>query len=87
MLTTASAIPLANPGEVNMLLRYSELYAQAFYDQLARVLRRGGRLFHYTGSPNKLTSGRDVPREVAKRLEKSGFKARLALDGVLAMRR
>ena len=64
-----------------------ELYSQAFYDQLARVLRRGGRLFHYTGSPNKLTSGRDVPREVAKRLEKAGFKAQLALDGVLATRR
>jgi predicted methyltransferase len=64
-----------------------ELYSQAFYDQLARVLRRGGRLFHYTGSPNKLTSGRDVPREVAKRLEKAGFKAELALDGVLATRR
>jgi uncharacterized protein len=64
-----------------------ELYSQAFYDQLSRVLRRGGRLFHYTGSPNKLTSGRDVPREVAKRLEKAGFKAQLALDGVLALRR
>ncbi len=64
-----------------------ELYSQAFYDQLARVLRRDGRLFHYTGSPNKLTSGRDVPREVAKRLEKAGFKAQLALDGVLATRR
>jgi predicted methyltransferase len=64
-----------------------ELYSQAFYDQLARVLRRGGRLFHYTGSPNKLTSGRDVPREVEKRLEKAGFKAQLALDGVLAVRR
>ena len=64
-----------------------ELYSQAFYGQLARVLRRGGRLFHYTGSPNKLTSGRDVPREVAKRLEKAGFKAQLALDGVLATRR
>jgi predicted methyltransferase len=64
-----------------------ELYSRAFYDQLARVLRRGGRLFHYTGSPNKLTSGRDVPREVAARLEKAGFKARLALDGVLATRR
>jgi predicted methyltransferase len=64
-----------------------ELYSQAFYDQLARVLRRGGRLFHYTGSPNKLTSGRDVPREVAKRLEKAGFKAQLALDGVLALLR
>lgn len=64
-----------------------ELYSQAFYDQLARVLRRGGRLFHYTGSPNKLTSGRDVPREVARRLEKAGFRAQLALDGVLGVRR
>lgn len=64
-----------------------ELYSQVFYDQLARVLRRGGRLFHYTGSPNKLTSDRDVPREVEKRLEKAGFKAQLALDGVLATRR
>jgi uncharacterized protein len=64
-----------------------ELYSQAFYDQLARVLRRGGRLFHYTGSPNRLTSGRDVPREVEKRLQKAGFKAQLALDGVLATRR
>ncbi len=64
-----------------------ELYSQAFYDQLARVLRRGGRLFHYTGSPNKLTSGRDVPREVAKRLDKAGFRPELALDGVFAIKR
>jgi predicted methyltransferase len=64
-----------------------ELYSQVFYDQLARVLRRRGRLFHYTGSPNKLTSGRDVPNEVAKRLEKAGFRTQLALDGVLATRR
>lgn len=64
-----------------------ELYSQVFYDQLARMLRRGGRLFHYTGSPNTLTSGRNVPREVATRLEKSGFKAELALDGVLGMKR
>ena len=63
-----------------------ELYSQAFYDQLARVLRRGGRMFHYTGSPNKLTSGRDVSREVAKRLDIAGFKTQLALDGVLAIR-
>ncbi|HKR75485.1 MAG TPA: SAM-dependent methyltransferase [Rhodanobacter sp.] len=64
-----------------------ELYSLAFYRQLARVLRRGGRLFHYTGSPNRLTSGRDVPREVARRLQEAGFEARLALDGVLATRR
>ena len=64
-----------------------ELYSQVFYDHLARVLRRGGRLFHYTGAPNRLTSGRDVPREVARRLDTAGFKTGLALDGVLATRR
>ena len=64
-----------------------ELYSQTFYGELARVLRRGGRLFHYTGTPNRLTSGRDVPREVARRLEAAGFKAQPALDGVLATRR
>jgi len=58
-----------------------------FYDQLARVLRKGGRLFHYTGAPNRLTSGRDVPREVVKRLEKAGFKAEPVLDGVLGVKR
>lgn len=64
-----------------------ELYSQVFYDHLARVIRKGGRLFHYTGAPNRLTSGRDVPREVMKRLEKAGFRAELALDGVLAVKR
>ena len=64
-----------------------ELYSQDFYSHLARVMRRGGRLFHYTGNPNARTSGRDVPREVLKRLEKAGFAAQLALDGVLATRR
>jgi hypothetical protein len=61
-----------------------ELYSQAFYDELARVLRRKGRLFHYTGTPNKLTSGRDVPNEVAKRLRRAGFLAERNGDGVLA---
>jgi len=64
-----------------------ELYSQGFYDDLARVLRLGGRLFHYTGNPNALTSGRDVPREVMKRLRRAGFVTRIAGDGVLATRR
>jgi uncharacterized protein len=63
------------------------LYSQAFYDQLARVLKRRGRLFHYTGTPNKLTSGRDVPNEVAKRLEQAGFVAQSNGDGVLETKR
>jgi predicted methyltransferase len=62
-----------------------ELYSGAFYTQLARVLKRGGRLFHYTGSPNKLTSGRDVAMEVSKRLSQSGFVTELNGDGVLAV--
>ena len=64
-----------------------ELYSQVFYDHLARVLRRRGRLFHYTGAPNRLTSGRDVPTEVATRLRRSGFTTELNGDGVLAVKR
>jgi uncharacterized protein len=63
-----------------------ELYAQDFYDQLARVLKRRGRLFHYTGTPNKLTSGRDVPNEVAKRLRKAGFATQMNGDGIVGVR-
>jgi uncharacterized protein len=63
-----------------------ELYSQSFYDHLARVISGDGLMFHYTGTPNKLTSGRDVPNEVKKRLEKAGFTARLEGDGVLARR-
>src|ERR1700693_4482776 len=50
-----------------------DLYSQRFYGQLARVLKRRGRLFHYTGTPNKLTSGRDVPNEVAESMRIGGF--------------
>jgi len=64
-----------------------ELYSQAFYDQLSRVLKRRGRLFHYTGTPNQLTSGRDVPKEVLKRLRRAGFAAELNGDGVLAAKK
>ena len=61
-----------------------ELYSQAFYDQLARVLKPGAPLFHYTGTPNAKTSGRDVPGEVITRLEKAGFRAERKPDGVFA---
>jgi uncharacterized protein len=61
-----------------------ELYSQAFYGSLARVLRPRGRLFHYTGSPNKLTTGRDVPNEVAARLRAAGFAVQVQGDGLLA---
>jgi predicted methyltransferase len=64
-----------------------ELYSQVFYDHMARVMKRKGKLFHYTGTPNKLTSGRDVPNEVANRLRLAGFTTELNGDGVLAVKK
>ena len=64
-----------------------ELYSQVFYDQLARVIKRKGKLFHYTGAPNKLTSGRDVGNEVVKRLQHAGFVATLNGDGIFAVKK
>ncbi|MES2682566.1 MAG: SAM-dependent methyltransferase [Pseudomonadota bacterium] len=63
-----------------------ELYSQVFYNHLARVIRPRGRLFHYTGTPNKLTSKRDVPNEVSKRLQLAGFSTELNGDGVVGVR-
>jgi len=90
----AEQIAMLPSGSVDAILHdpprfgiAGELYSQVFYDHLARVLKRKGRLFHYTGAPNKLTSGRDVPNEVAKRLRRAGFVAELSGDGVLAVKK
>ncbi len=49
-----------------------DLYSGAFYRRLFRVLRRGGRLFHYIGDL-KSKSGRTVVRGVMRRLQEAGF--------------
>ena len=63
-----------------------ELYSQEFYNHLARVLKRQGRLFHYTGTPNKISRGRDLPREVAARLHRAGFAVSVQGDGLLGVK-
>jgi predicted methyltransferase len=50
-----------------------DLYSTGFYAELRRVLRPGGRMFHYIGDPDSKMSG-SVTRGVARRLEDAGFQ-------------
>lgn len=49
-----------------------ELYNIEFYRQIYRILKPGGRLFHYTPQPG-IKRGRNFPREVKGRLKSVGF--------------
>ena len=49
-----------------------ELYSLVFYQKLFRVLRRGGKLFHYTGNPGK-NSGKNMTKGFKQRLVQAGF--------------
>jgi len=50
-----------------------ELYSQDFYNQLYRVLKRKGRIFHYIGEPGKF-SGKNFVQGITRRLLLAGFK-------------
>jgi predicted methyltransferase len=49
-----------------------DLYSGEFYEELYRVLRRNGRLFHYIGDLES-KSGHRVTRGVVQRLQQAGF--------------
>ncbi|ASJ13405.1 class I SAM-dependent methyltransferase [Thermococcus thioreducens] len=50
-----------------------QLYSEEFYRELYRVLKPGGRLFHYVGNPGKKYRRKDLQRGVMERLRKAGF--------------
>ena len=49
-----------------------DLYSGEFYAQLYRLLRRGGRLFHYIGDLDSSSSRRVLPG-IQRRLKEAGF--------------
>ena len=51
-----------------------ELYSEVFYREIFRVLRRGGRLFHYTGNPHVIKKGSSFVDGVIRRLKAVGFR-------------
>lgn len=51
-----------------------ELYSEEFYREVYRVLRKGGRLFHYTGNPHMVKKGSSFVDGVIRRLKAAGFK-------------
>jgi len=50
-----------------------ELYSLEFYKELFRVLKLGGKIFHYIGKPG-IKSGKNYLRGIVKRLKLAGFK-------------
>jgi len=50
-----------------------EMYSSATYQQLYRILKPGGRLFHYIGNPES-RYGATTGRGVVARLRQAGFK-------------
>ncbi len=50
-----------------------QLYSEEFYRELFRVLKPGGRLFHYVGNPGKKYRKKDLQRGVMERLRRAGF--------------
>jgi hypothetical protein len=51
-----------------------ELYSEEFYREIFRVLRRDGRLFHYTGNPHVVKKGSSFVDGVIQRLKAAGFR-------------
>lgn len=75
----SEVVPTVDDGSFNRIVHdpptfklAGELYSGAFYRELYRILRRGGRLFHYIGDPDSKASG-GITRGVVRRLQEAGF--------------
>ncbi|ROR94936.1 hypothetical protein EDC56_3751 [Sinobacterium caligoides] len=62
-----------------------ELYSEAFYREIYRVLRGGGRLFHYTGNPHIVNKGSSFVDGVIRRLKAAGFKRVVKVEHLMGV--
>ncbi|MFH1125815.1 MAG: MnmC family methyltransferase [Candidatus Altiarchaeota archaeon] len=65
-----------------------ELYSPDFYKELCRVLKKGGKMYHYTGSPGE-KRGVNIVKGVIRRLKEVGFSQvveKKEVLGVLAVK-
>lgn len=64
-----------------------ELYSVHFYRELARVMKKGGELYHYTGNPNQSVRRQSLQTATMQRLKEAGFgQVKKAYQGVWARR-
>lgn len=61
------------------------LYGGEFYAKLYRVLRDGGKAFHYTGEPGSKYRRLDMRRGVMRRLGEAGFTGARYVEDVLGV--
>ncbi|MFM7188774.1 MAG: methyltransferase domain-containing protein [Armatimonadota bacterium] len=61
-----------------------DLYSQAFYSELHRVLSRKGVLFHYIGSPES-RNGSTMMRGTKRRLSEAGFEKVVQVDSAFGL--
>ncbi len=76
----------ASPGhDIGTVSLAGELYSEEFYSQIYRVLRHGGKLFHYTGNPHVIKTGSSFVDGVIRRLKAVGFKNVQKVDHLMGV--